>query len=522
MRRKLCALARALIWIAVCAGPLPGAEPELAPALTVRLVHPDLQGERLLKLFERARAPHPAAALAAWRQATRDRNPRGLGKGPEALIALFNPEMIAELRLLHGAELVLGFDPPDGRARWFATVPQDDGTFAALATALALTDGTSEAALGDALVDRLGRPGSALMARRGTSVVAAGSRDDLVLGLARLRIPPTSTWPPLDCGALFRLDPAALGASGPLPRKRLAEALRALGCQRVDGRATLKDETLSVALNGRFGSPPPGTGTIDPAWLEWVPARRSLAAFAMAIDPRPEAWDAAFAAADRVERMDPAKANVAPLRTRINLVALAAKVQPEVELWPRLLGVSACVTADPAGSIDGALIALHATDAAAAERISTRVVPALARPFLSQRPADPPAPDGAALVVLGQLSGRALAVSRQGTTVLIGWNGILSDCLDAQSHPQHSAGPALSANWGGNRPHRFGALWPGRVPVLTAASAPAAFALAEAPAIVWTGRIEGTSTRDEVFIIGLRAVVRRFLERLPMKVGDGG
>src|SRR5437868_6200587 len=103
------------------------------PALTVHLVRPDRQLARLLDLFEGTRAPHPAAALSAWKRANRDS--RGLGKAREAAIAMLNPEMVQEWRTLDRADLIIAFDSGDGHARWYTILPRDDGTFAALATA---------------------------------------------------------------------------------------------------------------------------------------------------------------------------------------------------------------------------------------------------------------------------------------------------------------------------------------------------------------------------------------------------
>src|SRR5262249_4147516 len=58
-----------------------GGEP--TEALTIRLVRPDQQLERLIGLFRGTRAPHPAAALSAWKRAAAAANPRGLGKSWE-------------------------------------------------------------------------------------------------------------------------------------------------------------------------------------------------------------------------------------------------------------------------------------------------------------------------------------------------------------------------------------------------------------------------------------------------------
>ena len=73
--------------------------------------------------------------------------------------------MADELRGLDQADLVLWFDPDDGAPHWYAALPRDDGSFANLATALALTDGGPEPPLGAVAVDRLGPPPSPLAAR---------------------------------------------------------------------------------------------------------------------------------------------------------------------------------------------------------------------------------------------------------------------------------------------------------------------------------------------------------------------
>ena len=117
----------------------------VAVAVAVRAVRPDVQGERLIGLFRGSRAASPAAALAAWKHATGGRF--SLGKPLEAALAALNPPMARELKILDGAELLVGF-APGGPTRWQAVVPNDDGSLAAMATALALTDGAREDPLG--------------------------------------------------------------------------------------------------------------------------------------------------------------------------------------------------------------------------------------------------------------------------------------------------------------------------------------------------------------------------------------
>src|SRR4051812_15445445 len=79
-RATMASHARGLLLVPLAIGSLAAGDerPSPPPALTVRLAHPDRQLAHLLVLFEGAKAPHPAAALAGWKRATRD--PGGLGK----------------------------------------------------------------------------------------------------------------------------------------------------------------------------------------------------------------------------------------------------------------------------------------------------------------------------------------------------------------------------------------------------------------------------------------------------------
>jgi hypothetical protein len=462
------------------------------PAVTIRLVRPDRQGERLIALFQGTRAAHPAAALSAWKRARGDRS--DLGKPAEAAIAALNPATVRELRTLDGAEIVLRLDPGDGRLRWRAVVPRDDGTFAAVATALALTDGGSDPPLDGIAVDRLGPPGAPVMARLPNGLALAGSRAELVEARDRPRIAPGG--PAADSGWFVHLDPDALGATGPLALRRAGEALRALQCAGLDAVAGLRGDTFSVALTARLDARRDPAPPIDPRWLDWIPATGTVAAVVLAIDPKPEAWDALFALADCVERVDPARAAVAPVRTRLNLLATAAGVHAEVDLWPPLRGLTLGVFTDEEGTFRGGFLALHVENEADAERLSGQVLPRLAGSFLKTKPP---------------------AVARRGASVLLGWgDATLPACLDAAADPDRSAGAAIRASWGPDLPQRAGAFWPARLRALAPPGSPAASALAEAPPVVWSGRDEAKTARETVEWTGLRRVVRRFLERIPL------
>lgn len=496
---------RALALIALCGTGLAIAE-EPGAALTVRIVRPDQQCQRVLDLFQGTRAPHPAAALAAWRRATGDG--RGLGKPREALIALFNPEMVREFRTLDEATLCIRFDDT-GRPHWLATVPRDDGTVAALATALALSGGASDTPLGEVPVDRLGPPGAPLIARDVRRLLVAGTRADLVVALQPV-VHSQAAWPPCESGWQLRADPDELRASGSLNLRRFAEALSAGGCRRLEGSAALEGETLRVILSGDQPDPPWSRARVEPSWLDWVPADRAAAAFALALDPDPEAWNALFALADRVERVDPARAGLAPLRTRLNLLALPVGVRLEADVWPGLRGVSGFVTVGPDGRLDGWLAALHTTGEASAKRLAERVAPALARAWgLEQTKGNAPTE----VIALGQVKGRPVVLSRRDETVLVAWGDVLPLSLTARADRALSAGPELRQNLAGSRAHRVGAVWPGRWPAFAPRGSMLAQALAESPPVIWWG----ASGRDEIRWTGLHGTVKRFLDRLPME-----
>lgn len=103
-------------WTEGTAGPAAeeAARSALAEPIVIRLVHPERQAAAILRLFDGCTAPHPAAALAAWKQSTT--GPGQLGKTGEALIACFNPEMVREWSVLDGASLQIGIDAGSGLA----------------------------------------------------------------------------------------------------------------------------------------------------------------------------------------------------------------------------------------------------------------------------------------------------------------------------------------------------------------------------------------------------------------------
>jgi hypothetical protein len=478
------------------------------PALSVRPIRPDLQLARFLALFEGSPYPHPAAALAAWKQGTGGH--LSLGKSWEAAIAAFNPSMVRELRILDSSELVVSLGQPRG---WYLVVPEDDGTLAALASALVLTGGARDSAVGKVPVDRLGPPGAAVLARWERGVVVAGRREELESALHALRTARRTQVRGCDSGWTFQLDPQALGAPNDLLQARLAEGLRAIGCRSMEGFLALEGESLSAVVTANYAAPLTPTPSLDPEWLDLIPAEGTVAAVALAIDPRADAWDRLFTLADRLEKADPARAKTAPLRTRLNLLALSVGVRPEVDFWPRLRGLSLFLKASRPGRIDGALVALHTNDAGAAEALARDVLPRMARLLAPDRAA---ASDFSQATSLGIVLGQPLLVCRRERTVLIGWGAeALRAGLDAAAHAERSAGPCLRASWQTSRPQRAGAVWPGRLADVLPKASPLGPFLDHAPPVIWHGTNIGPTSRDEVRLDGLRGVIRNALARLP-------
>ncbi len=536
-------------------------EPEQATsceAVVVRLIHPDRQAVAVLRLFEGCAAAHPAAALAAWKRSTRD--PAQLGKPLEAVISFFNPEMVREWSVFHEARFQLGFDPATGAARWRLTVPGDDGTLAALITAMRLSGGSNEAPVGNGMitVNRLGGPGAAVAVRGARGVVLASSRAELDRGL-----PPGETGPSArleamglkgvagvpaadpDSGLVFRIEPGrlTLPARGSVATRRAIELARGLGCRTVVGSLGLVADQVGLEMASELDPARPfalgsvENVTIDPQWLQWIPVRDAVAVAALAAGCGAGYWDGVFALADRVDRADPARANLAPLRTRINLLASAVGVRLEADLWPHLRGVTVAWLADPDKPEQSgrAVAVLQMDDDAAARNLVADVLPRLAalwrRAKVENRPGPPQRPDNvrvadgdsAVLRSLGRPGGRPLDAAARGRTVLVGWGDqAIETMFRTAEHPEQSIMPLIGRSGAEHAREplaRVAAFWPGRMRLpVKGLDGPTALirCLAEGPPIVWTGwNLEGRA-RDRVRWHDLHGLVRRFLAAIPL------
>ncbi len=502
---------RMLASLALTIGP-PGPDgPPAPPAVVVRFQSPDLQLQRLISLFEGSRSSSPAAALAAWKNATQGK--QSLSKAAEAGIAALNSRMVPELRTLESSELLIDFSPTDGNLAWSFCIPHDDGTISAFATATALTDGQSEPPLGPATVDRLGPEGSAYMARSDEAVVLGGTRVDLARGLAWILEARPGTVRETTPAIVSQINSQSLATSSSLIVRRIGLALAGLEILQARNTLAIEDHRLQGRIEWNPGAVPRSLDcALNPEWSARLPGSAS-AAFSMAIDPQAANWDRIFTILDQIEKADPQRAKLSPLRVRLNLLATAARLNPERDLWPKLRGVSGFLL----GTVEsprGAAMALHTTDEASAAVLREKFLPGLAR-TLRLPPIGVEISGG---LPLGMVSGRPLSiVPDTGTQVWIVWGeDAFTGLLQTRSDPSLS----IVAR-GADREHlrdlsRVAWVWPQRISHFPEAS-PLLEALKPSPPIVWEGRSRGVEQWDRVSSGDLRPLIRRYLEVIPQE-----
>jgi hypothetical protein len=524
--------------------------------IEIRLVHPDRQAATVLRLFDGAPMPHPAAALAAWKRATHD--PDQLGKPLEAVISLLNPEMGREWSVFHEAQLELGFDSETGSGQWRLTIPHDDGTIAALITALRLSGGGDEkpVASGTMAVHRMGGPGAAVAARGAEGVILASSPSELDRALSpgssgswsRRTAPRDQQNPAANTGAresglVFRLDPwrMTVPSRGSVATRRAIELAHGLGCRTVVGSLGICEDRLELemasALNPVTPAAPDAAGSqiIDPEWLQWIPAGEVVALVSLAAVSGPAFWEKIFSLVDRIDRADPARAEMAPLRTRINLLATAVGVKLEVDLWPHLSGVTVgwLVTLNKPDHWGRAVLILQMDEERTARELSENILPRLMSLWGNSKHGvglgRPPegahaAPrDAFAPHPLGRVRGHPLETAVRGRTVLIGWGeNALQSMFQAAEHREQSTMSVIEPARTGpvqESPARFAAFWPGRIWLpIRGLDGPTLLnrCLAGGPPIVWTGWCSEGRGRDCVRWCGLHDLVRRFLAAIPI------
>jgi hypothetical protein len=291
----------------------------------------------------------------------------------------------------------------------------------------------------------------------------------------------------------------------------------------------LEADRLGLELVSTLDDPASGASAVEESWLSWVPAERAAAVVSLATGRTPADWDRVFNLADRIDRSDPARADLAPLRVRLNLLAAASGARLEADLWPHLRGLTLGLLVDSArpGLPGPALLCLHLDQEGAARRLLDEVLPRLAT-LREGRRLTAPAPGSSAPTLdpsrarsLGRIAGRPLEALARGTTVVIGWgDGALAASQQAAGRPDAVRAWLFpeGAEAGRPRPSRIGVIWPGRLSLPVAGldgPSPLSSALAAGPPIVWRGWSDGKQARDVVQWGGLDGLVRRFLASIP-------
>jgi hypothetical protein len=522
----------------------------LEPAAHFKVSHPEVLAARINQLFDGTRVPHPAAALSAWKRATRGQG--HLGKPLEALIALLNPEMAREWRSFDGTELTVWSALETGDAKvleWSIVVPHDDGNVAAALMAGRLTGGgldVEESHPDRAPVNRLGPLGAPLSTRIGRTLVIAASRRSLNRALDELALNTefaTTTADSEAPGIRFKIDGRLL-ACLPDPIKA-GRVITAFGPEtegrEIAGFATLEGDVARIRFHSSrprvAPSPLLHSSPIEAEWLRWIPRPQALAAAVVRFHASPSTWDSFFTLIDRIEKTDPAKAGTMPFRTRFNILLGAAGVQPEIDLWPHLRGITATILGDRRriGLASGVLLALHIDDETSARKVAEVLAPRVADLYFRKAGEFPKKstvqPHGSDLEceirTLGEVGKRSVLVARRGGTVLLGWGGgdALAERLRPGSDLDQHARDLLPAQSRAFDSSRLVLIWPGRIGPRIPGVAPASATgrvLEDAPPVVWSGGDSSVTPPIEDTIIwrDLHRLVKNFLETLPLEVSD--
>ncbi|GIW89121.1 MAG: hypothetical protein KatS3mg108_3445 [Isosphaeraceae bacterium] len=476
---------------------------ESPPAIRIVAAQPAEQLVRILSLFDQTPVSSPAEWLARWRAATA--NPDLLSKAAQALIAALNPEMIPEAAILDGATFQLETSA-EGSLVWSLLIPDDDGSYAALATAMALTDGAAEPALASGIpVDRLDPNGRILTARSGPRLAFASSRDALERALL-LPDPSKLNGPP---GLLLHLEPAQLASATLDPLARLGRSLREAGVAVIDARLVLEADALACEIRAtRSGRTP--SSALDPAWLAALPADAPLA-FSLTLDT------------DAIDLLTGLAAGLLPEassspRARFAALALATGVVPEVELWPNLRGLSGYLQLDARGQPQAGCLLLHARDERAAQRLADRVLPRLAQPFRSRLRnlgAPLPPPRAGANQGLRAAEFNAFGIEHQGADVRLTW-GVQAGAFTGRSLHESTQLPDLTG-----LDHLI-VFQPS--PLLLALGlgpeSPAAIAARTAPPVLIYGRRQPDALISSARWIGLSQTVGRLVAATPQRPAD--
>lgn len=478
--------------------------PEDKPALTVLLSHPDRQLEAVLALFHELPAQHPADLLASYRRATRD--PNVLNKAAQALIAALNPNMVPELRNFHLATFRL-YVEPDGSLAWLADIPSDDGSLAAIGTALALTDG--QTLPGDPPIDQLGPRDGPFMAVLGSRAVISSSatrlRTALITPPSPLKLPDHA-----DSALLFQIEPEHLTSAAAAWARTLGRAAQALRLAHVNGRLALDADQIALKLQSALQAPAPEDNpAVDLRWLDHA-LPNAACTLSLAIDSNGHAIATLFALLDALLVDPDLTPKPAPLRTRFNLAANLQGVRPELELWPKLVGCTLSLRLKRsdvgAPEIEALRLSLHASEPDSARDFEQRLMPRLATVpaalgWLRPDPQNPAAPS--------RLSWKAV-----GQTLNLDYR--TPDAPVPNEPEEHDPARLQGVDLAALSSPLLALFWPSQWPFGQSPGEQAfARALRDAPPVIWRVEFARGQRTDSITWNNLRSAVARLVDALP-------
>jgi hypothetical protein len=286
----------------------------------------------------------------------------------------------------------------------------------------------------------------------------------------------------------------------------------------------MRDRTIPLAAS-----------VVDREWLALIPVAHLIGFVSLALDQSEEGRANLFALADQVDRTDPARARVAATRTRLNLLASAFGLRPEVDLWPHWKGITVAVSADARdlGALSGGWLILHFDQPEVAARLLSDVAPRIASTVLKGQARSPAARldvakkretsrnDAAHPMRLGVFSGLPVHGWTVEGNLVFACGDLALEASRKLLKKRELSVAGVCEDWRGAgkpAPARVGAVWPGRlwIPPRAWLTNPATIVLVDLPPIAWWGWNEPGATTDLLRWTGLRAAAKRFVHALAL------
>ena len=501
------------------------------PALWMRLVEPKIVWQQVISLCDGTPYASPAMALAAAKHA--GLKPAGGNKTLEAAIAFLNQPVLPDLKLLE--QLVISLDPDvqNRKVDWRVAAPTDDGTADALVTAFALDHTEAQANIGAAQVERLGP--NLMVARSAGQVYFGPDRRALERGLSsQIDQKLLALAAPVKSGLWLRADPRQWPSTiGRTAQERIAiEALRRLsGGHSIELRSFPWGESAQTECIDLLRLLP--SSPVQPQWLaKWEPALngRLMAQASIGLDPRKPFWSKVFEIATDLERTMPGRERVANLRDRINIASLLARISPETDLYPNLIGVTiGAVTPDSPKSEPTIVATLHARDTRATqilvEKVLVPVIRTLGEDPKTPRAMQTPPRSDTNIRGLAIVQGRPIFLFLDAPDICLVWGARnVAEAVVARSSSGPAPAETIPMKWlqqfaQGGPVHRAAAVYPEAVVrwrvMMGEPASPWTDASKGLPPVVWLGRSSGGVSRDIFAFSGFRGYVQSLIARIP-------